>query len=259
MKTCPICGEPLEAIMTEQSRKVYDAFKIFMDVEIGQTYPIACRCAADKRDEERKKAEMDERVSIMRKRGIADAQTLHMRFENDLGYNPAICAKAKKYVVNFEKMSADNIGIVFTGGVGTGKTFYAACIANALIDKGLLAVFTSFSRIIRTPFEDYEQMLKLLERAALVVFDDIGTERDSSFGLERAYDAVDARIKARKPIIVTTNFTPDEMSRAADIKQKRIFDRIMGACIIIPVNGKSIRMIEQNKKMDAAGKLLGGK
>ena len=31
-------------------------------------------------------------------------------------------------------MQAENIGYLFWGGVGTGKSYLAACIANALID-----------------------------------------------------------------------------------------------------------------------------
>lgn len=259
MKTCPQCGEPLEAIMTEQSRKVCDAFHIFTDIAIGEVYPLTCRCESDRREEERRKAETDCRIDTLRKRGIADARTLDMRFENDKGYNPTVCEKARRYVDNFERMRADNIGILFTGGVGTGKTFYAGCIANALIDRGVLAVFTSLSRIIRTPFDEYDAVLRMIERAELVVFDDLGAERDTSFAWERAFDAVDARIKAKKPIVVTTNFTPDEMARAEDVRERRIFDRILGSCIIIPVTGQSIRMVEQKRKMDAARELLGGK
>ena len=32
-------------------------------------------------------------------------------------------------------MQAENIGYLFWGGVGTGKSYLAACIANALMEK----------------------------------------------------------------------------------------------------------------------------
>lgn len=259
MKCCDACGDPLEAVMSEKAKRVCDAMHLHPDIAIGEMYPCACRCEIEKRHQERIKAVLDERIDSMRRRGIADAQSLRMRFENDLGYNPELTEKCKRYVDNFEKMLADNVGIIFTGEVGTGKTFYAACIANALIDKGIMAVVTSLSRIIRTPFDEYESVLALIERAGLVVFDDVGAERDTSFAWERAFDAIDARIKAKKPVIVTTNFTQDEMSKAADIREKRIYDRLLGACVIIPVVGQSIRKLEHKKKIDTARDILAGK
>ena len=259
MKYCDVCGEPLESVMTEKSKKVCDILHLYQDVAIGQIYPTTCQCELNRRNEEREQAELRDRIESMRRRGIADTLSQNMRFENDLGYNPDLAIKCKRYVDNFQKMYDENVGLIFTGGVGTGKTFYAACIANAVIDRGAMAVMTSLSRIIRTPFEEYDSALSLIERAALVVFDDLGAERDTSFAWERAFDAVDARIKSKKPLIVTTNFTPDEMAKATDIREKRIYDRILGACVIIPVVGQSIREIEHKKKIDTAREILSGK
>lgn len=255
-RRCESCGEPLQLVMDEKSRKLFDMMGIQTDVPIGGIHPVICRCEIERLDAQKKARELQERIERLRKTGIADSQIMAMRFESDLGYNPAVIQKAKRYVETFEKMRADNIGILFTGGVGTGKTFYAGCIVNALIDRGILAVFTSLTRIIRTPFEEYESVLRVIERAGLVVFDDVGSERDTSFAWERAFDAVDARIKAKKPIIATTNLTPDEMGKAADIRERRIYDRILGSCIIIPVTGQSIRIQEQKSKIDRARELL---
>ena len=36
---------------------------------------------------------------------------------------------------SWETMQAENIGYLFWGGVGTGKSYLAACIANALMEK----------------------------------------------------------------------------------------------------------------------------
>ena len=237
---------------------VCNAFGIHKEVQIGETYPTLCKCETNRLDAEKAARAAQERIDHLRKIGISDPLISEMRFENDLGYNKEILLKAKRYVEAFDQMSADNIGIVFTGEVGTGKTFYAACIANALIDKGILAVFTSFSRIIRTGFDEYDAVLRVIERAGLLVIDDVGAERNTAFGWERAFDAVDARIKSKKPIIVTTNLTPDQLGKAEDIRERRIYDRILGACIIIPVTGQSIRVIEQKSKLDKARELLTG-
>ena len=149
--------------------------------------------------------------------------------------------------------------LLLTGGVGTGKTFYAACIVNALIDQGVFALMTSLNRIIRTPFDQYESVLRSVEEADLVVFDDIGAERDTSFAWERAFDAVDARIRSQKPMIVTTNLSPAELGSAVDLRERRIYDRILGSCVIVPVTGSSIRVKEQQERAAYAKTLLSGK
>ena len=55
-------------------------------------------------------------------------------FEKDNGQNPQTAA-AHWYVENWEKAKAENIGFLFWGGVGTGKSYLAGCIANALMEQ----------------------------------------------------------------------------------------------------------------------------
>ena len=42
---------------------------------------------------------------------------------------------AKRYVEQWKKVKAENLGLLLWGDVGTGKSFVAACIANALLDQ----------------------------------------------------------------------------------------------------------------------------
>ena len=233
---CEECGEPVTLVRNM----------------MGHPYTFACQCECSRA------AELQRKIGIYRERGIADNMCLGMRFESDKGYNPGVCRKAKNYVANWPDMKSNNVGLLFTGGVGTGKTYYAACIANELIDNGVFALMTSLSRMIRTPFEEYGKALKTLEKAELVIFDDVGAERDTSFAWERAFDAVDIRIRANKPIIVTTNLSPQEMGRAEDIRKRRIYDRILGACTIIPVTGTSIRAKEKQAKSEWVNAVLNG-
>ena len=45
-------------------------------------------------------------------------------------------------------MRDKNVGMLFYGDVGTGKSFYACCIANALLDKGVSVLVTSSPKIL---------------------------------------------------------------------------------------------------------------
>lgn len=257
-RICETCGEPIERLVGEKEASVFKM--LGRPMEVGAIFPLSCKCKRDEFDAQREKDKAAEsnkaRIERLRARGIADELIRLMRFESDKGYNAAVISRAKKYVEHFDEMLSENVGIIFTGSVGTGKTFYAACIANALIEKGILVIFTSFSRIIRTSFDEYPAALKAIEQADLVVFDDVGAERDSSFAYERAFEVVDSRIKARKPIIVTTNLSPDDLTNTADVRLKRIYDRLLGACIVILVSGESVRALEQRTKTELAKNLL---
>ena len=52
-------------------------------------------------------------------------------FAQDNGANPQM-KHARFYADNFDKMQAENIGYLLWGNVGTGKSFFAACIATNL-------------------------------------------------------------------------------------------------------------------------------
>ncbi len=52
---------------------------------------------------------------------------------------------ARFYVESWETMQAENIGYLFWGGVGTGKSYLAGCIANALMEKEIAVCMTNFA------------------------------------------------------------------------------------------------------------------
>ena len=70
-----------------------------------------------------------------------------------------------------------------------------------------------------------------LMRPELLILDDLGAERNTSFGKERVFDVVDKRLLTGKPMIVTTNIPLSVMKQAADLDDCRIFDRILEACV----------------------------
>ena len=78
------------------------------------------------------------------KDGITDPSYLSQNFTQDDNRNARISDVCRRYVEHWPEMKADNIGILFYGGVGTGKSFLACCIANALIDKQVRASVTNF-------------------------------------------------------------------------------------------------------------------
>ena len=113
------------------------------------------------------------------------------------------------------------------------KTFYAACIANALIDHGRSAKMTNFSAIInklQESFDGRQRFLDKLNRFDLLIIDDLGIERESEYMQEQVYNIIDARYKARRPLIVTTNISLDEIKNPKSVQRQRIYDRILHFC-----------------------------
>ena len=62
----------------------------------------------------------------------------NMTFDRDDRPEHILSKAARAYAENFQP-ALEQHGIMFTGNVGTGKTFYACCIANAVIDRGCTA------------------------------------------------------------------------------------------------------------------------
>ena len=61
-------------------------------------------------------------------------------------------------------MQAENIGYLFWGGVGTGKSYLAACIANALMEKEVAVRMTNFATILNDLAASFEGRNEYISR-----------------------------------------------------------------------------------------------
>lgn len=218
---------------------------------------VACECkeqAYREEKERQRKARIADHIDELRRRGIADAERRTWTFDKDDGSQPKMQI-ARRYVKNWEHNKANNIGLMFYGGVGTGKSFAACCIANALIDKGVSVFVTSLPKLI-SAMQEGQEVLNDIAWADLVVLDDVGTERTTSFADEKVFEVIDTRINTGKPLIVTTNL-PESYFASKDIQRLRIVDRLLGACVEVKFDGVSHRRKDSNKKYAEAKKLLG--
>lgn len=163
----------------------------------------------------------------------------------------------KRYAEKWKQMAAKNIGLLLWGGVGTGKTFAAHCICNALIEQDIPAYATSLSKVLNSGF-DKTEILKKVKTSPLAVFDDLGAERSSDYALETVFMLVDERYRSGRPLIVTTNLTLEELKNPADISRKRIYDRILGQCVPVQFDGGSKRVEKAAEMLQAARELLAG-
>jgi len=239
-----------------------------LDTELfGTTHRVAvmCECANAAYDANiaaLKQMQHDARISALRSSGIADERYRKFTFERGDGNDPKALDICRRYVEHWDEMHASNTGMLFYGDIGTGKTYYACCIANALIDKGISAAVTNFPAIISATQgvfgADRQAIFDRLQRLSLLVIDDLGTERDTSYGVEQVYNAIDTRYRSGKPLIVTTNLSLQDLQGAPNLAYRRIYDRVLEMCPIrVKMVGDSRRTGKANQSRTRAREVLG--
>lgn len=229
--------------------------------------PHACECIQAERDKIRAKMEEQERLNrIERVRSIALRTTnlRNSRFDADDEQDKQLSRACKMYVDKWDSMKEKGYGILMQGNVGTGKSFFAACIANAVIEKGSTAYFITAPEIVSVAndFSQYGddrrwEVSSKIKSVDLLIIDDLGAERNTSFGVEAIYNAVNDRYETGKTTIVTTNLSEEEMAKPHNTSEERIFDRVLEMCpLTFLADGKPRRKESRHDRRSAASDLL---
>lgn len=189
----------------------------------------------------------EKQIKMEQYRSVCFRGTEEMRgftFDRDDGHgDPQLMQAARKYAEDFQQHLRDGMGLLFHGPVGTGKTFLAGCIANAVLAQGYKVKMTNFATVADEMWAvpDKAAYIADLAKYPLLILDDLGVERKSEYMQEMVYKIVNARYVAGAPVIVTTNLTPDELTKTKDIGYRRTYDRLLEKCLPIEVNGRSRR------------------
>lgn len=224
---------------------------------------ISCDCtesaAAKKADENGEAAFTAQMERCRMEDGICDPTYRAVTFSDDDGTNERVSHICRRYVERWDKVLADNIGLLFYGPVGTGKSFFACCIANELLKQRIPTAVTSFPRLLNLlqSSADRQGLLDRLRFYKLLVIDDLGVERDTGYAAEQIFSVIDARCRSGLPVIVTTNLTMQEMDAPPSMQYKRIFDRVTEMCPVkLLVDGESRRVKNAQRRRDIAKDLL---
>ncbi len=162
--------------------------------------------------------------------------------------NKKICFEEKKERFTFQNVER----------VGTGKSYLAACIANALLEKEVTVKMTNFNTILNDLFaaEDKKEYIRSLNGYELLIIDDLGVERSSEYALENIFSVIDWRYRSGKPLIITTNLPLAQLKQETKIEKKRIYDRILERCIPVKIDGASRREAMANDNMQTMKNIL---
>lgn len=249
---CHVCHQPKERRLELLGRE--------------QIVGILCECERAKREEEEEAsrkhhAEMAfwEKMTDLRKDNICDPTYETVTLANDDGINQKVSNFCRKYIDRWPQMLENNIGVLFHGPVGTGKSFFACAIANELLQKHVPTTITSFPRLLNLlqDSNNRQWLLDCLGNYKLVVINDLGVERETSYAAEQIFAVIDARSRTKLPTIITTNLTKQEMENQPSMQYRRIFDRVREMCpAVVLIDGQSRRIQNAHQHRELARELL---
>ncbi len=232
--------------------------------EVETFVRAACQCQCEAAEEADRQAERERfRCDMDRRRedGLSCPDGLRFTFAQDDRQQPKVSDACQRYVECWDEMKANNIGVLFYGSVGTGKSFLASCIGNGLLDRLVPVAATNFPRLLNLLQGTYKKQ-ELLDRLSiykLLIVDDLGVERDSAYAEEQIFNIIDARSTSELPVVVTTNLTMEELEHPSSMQYKRIYDRVLEMCPIrLKLVGESRRRANAAEREKLARKILLG-
>ena len=251
LKYCGKCHTPKEAFYPAE-----------LQAQGFTKHPVMCKCADERREREEAERREYERMSYMtmlRSEAFRDMPASDWRFESAAVTTPQL-EKARGYAQNWDEFKKAGIGLLLFGNVGTGKSYAAGCIANALIDRLEPVLFVGMSDVVNRMQgnfgADRDSYMTSLMRPELLILDDLGAERNTSFGKERVFDVINRRRLTGKPMIITTNIPIVTMQKAASLDERRIYDRILEVCVPIRFDGENFRRGNAKHNLEKVAQLL---
>lgn len=205
---------------------------------LGRFVPSLCACGRAARaaeDERLRRLAVAEVCAELRRASLLDGKLAAATFDtaqiNEA--NADAYATGRGYVRNFAQIAADARsdmrGLLLYGPPGTGKSWLAACIANALMAQNVPTLFLSVPRLLSGSIDSVSETLDIINRARLLVLDDLGAERATEYRTEQVFNAVESRLNSGKPLIVTTNNLPSDLD-GLEARFKRIWERVRAMC-----------------------------
>ena len=261
---CPDCGEARPYSRDDDYEESLGSYQYSRE---------RCECEQERYERQQHEAaeyqkwQRDCRIQTLRENSRLEGRLGRLTFDS-LRQHPQFefamkngLAKAYKAAVAFAENPGSR-GIVFSSPQhGDFKTGLACSIANALILQETKVEFWPVFDLlneIRSSYdksEDYaEQLSKRLAKLDVLILDDLGNERIASdergdWAREQVYSLIYWREVYEKPLIVTTNYTPQELDPKI---HGATLSRILGMCDWITIPLKKDYRLKQSARDEAA-------
>ncbi|GAB4456520.1 MAG: hypothetical protein Kow00120_25820 [Anaerolineae bacterium] len=134
--------------------------------------------------------------------------------------------------------------LVFVGTYGCGKTHLAAAIANHRSSQGDDVVFVTAPDLLdhlRATYGPertvgYDERFYAIRKAPLLVLDDLGTENETPWAIEKLFQIIDYRYVAQLPTVFTSAYLLEELDQ-------RLVSRMLDTrvCRVVAILAQSYR------------------
>ena len=158
------------------------------------------------------------------------------------------------------------LGLLFTGGNGTGKTHLAVAVLRELAEThGVRGQFWDYHELMReirnsynpaTAITEYE-LLEPVTSLELLLLDDLGAWKMTDWMNDTLFYILNRRYLARRPTLITTNYPDRELSAReimdadSTVRREYLVDRIghrlrsrlLEACTVVRLDGPDRRQV----------------
>jgi DNA replication protein DnaC len=106
------------------------------------------------------------------------------------------------------------LGLLFMGPCGVGKTHLAVAILRALLEKGVECLFCDFRELLKTIQDSYNPVVQTTEMQVLapvldtevLLLDDLGASKPSAWVLDTVGHILNTRYNGKRVTLITTNY-----------------------------------------------------
>jgi DNA replication protein DnaC len=242
-RVCEDCGESVPIIQTPRGK--------FSDCINCENLALQKKYENQMDDVKARKHEI-----AYNKFSIVPDDLLNASFENYIPKHQSQGEALKKAVWYAEKFGdTDFKSLLFKGSFGVGKSHLSKAISDVVKSKGKTVIYIdipSLIKKIRNTFgtnETDEEIYAAIEKADLVIFDDLGAERvkqdasGDSWVAEVLFQMFTSR--TNKHNIITTNCNSEQLrSRYGPIMGGRIVSRMMKGTKPVLIEGEDMRLQE---------------
>lgn len=255
---CPDCHRPLETAARPHLIPVYADGKR-VGTEWGTTVMfVTCPCVIERRrleDEAAKAQERQDHINRTIRQGGIEPLFATACFE-DWKHLPGTEDAYAAALACAERVTAGSpTGLIIMGTNGNGKTTLSVCICKAVAQRfktfrfqPVAALLQSLRACIGADTDGAEDaIMRSLIACDLLVLDDIGAEKWSTWVDEKLFVIIDGRLTKQRPVVITTNAV--KMNRVdtsgtvylTDLVSTRVYDRLLEMCDVTVNRGESQR------------------